>query len=686
MEKNLHILIVADNLKQSEELAGLIKQEPSSAGYTVTIARDAPHACEIVKSRQSPHIIVVDMGADSAKGSAVVKTMNQAAPELPIIVITDQEDDAVVLQAMECGALDYLIRYKTNALLLARTVRHIIQRRRAEAALQKEQYLLKVLMDNISDLIYFKDAQSKFLRVNRAMAERNGLKDPAEMVGKSDSDLFVGEHAPQALADEQEIMKTGKPIVGKMEEEIWASGRHTWVSTTKMPLRDHDGKMIGTFGVSRDITQAKLAEEALGKERNLLRTLIDNIPDSIFVKDAESRFILANHAVAATMGTTPENLIGKTDFDFHPKDKAAQYYADEQRIMTSNQPMLDKEEQVVSKDGHTLWFSTTKVPLRDSRGKVIGLVGIGRDITARRQAEETVRESEVRFRQLFDDAPVGYHEINTEGLVVRVNKTELDMLGYTAEEMIGKPIWDFVEEDISHKALLAKLAGAIPAGRAFERTFRRKNGSLIPVLIEDRILRDKDGHIMGIRSTLEDITDRKRAEEELRLLSLTDPRTGLSNRRAFLALSTHQLKVANRTKRKMLMTYMDINGLKAINDEHGFQEGDKALAEAADVMRATFRNSDIVARIGEDDFVALAIETTSDAGKSVAERMDEVIKGLNAKPNRHYQLSVSVGSIEYDPAHPCSIDEILQRSRITMMADKETRKGAGGNRSDTLSV
>ena len=130
-----------------------------------------------------------------------------------------------------------------------------------------------------------------------------------------------------------------------------------------------------------------------------------------------------------------------------------------------------------------------------------------------KRADKALRQSETRFRELFDNAPLGYHEVDVEGRITRVNQTELDMLGYSAEEMLGHHVWEFiVERDISRQAVAAKLAGKLPRGRGFERTFWRRDGTTVPVSIEDLTFTDDDGRITGIRSNLQDITERKRLE------------------------------------------------------------------------------------------------------------------------------------------------------------------------------
>lgn len=134
-----------------------------------------------------------------------------------------------------------------------------------------------------------------------------------------------------------------------------------------------------------------------------------------------------------------------------------------------------------------------------------------------RHLEEALREKEEKLQQIYEEAPIGYHELNEEGKIVSINRTELAMLGYPAEEVLGQPIWKFVvEEEMTRKIILAKIAGDVSFHETFERTYRRKDGQTLPVLVKDRVIKDKEGRIIGIRSAVEDITERRRSEEALR--------------------------------------------------------------------------------------------------------------------------------------------------------------------------
>jgi len=512
------------------------------------------------------------------------------------------------------------------------------ERRRAEEALARERDLLHTLMDNIPDHIYFKDANSRFTRINKAKARRMGLGHPSEAVGKTDFDFYTTEFSQAAYADEQEILRSGQPLIAKVEQIVKPDGETWWASATKVPIQDKDGRIIGIVGISRDITELKQAEEALRETNQTLQALIAASPLAIVVMDNELRVKLWNPAAERIFGWKEQEILGQ-QYPLIPEDKREEFRSfyksvrqggalsgvetrrrkkdgslidvnlstaplrdtegnvggalailaditehkqmenalveserklrliaenmrdavfaydmnrrlqyvnpafetltgyttkelyernfihyihpeDEARMMRLWEGLYEgkafsgEEFQIVTKDGQTKWCSSSWSPLLDEEGRQIGIQGRELDITERKHAEEALRESQAKFQELYDEAPVGYHELDTEGRVTRVNRTELEMLGYTAEEMVGHPVWEFVvEEEASRKALKAKIAGIVPPGRAFERTYRRKDGTTVPVLIEDRLLQAPDGRITGIRSTIQNITERKRAEE-----------------------------------------------------------------------------------------------------------------------------------------------------------------------------
>jgi diguanylate cyclase (GGDEF)-like protein len=199
---------------------------------------------------------------------------------------------------------------------------------------------------------------------------------------------------------------------------------------------------------------------------------------------------------------------------------------------------------------------------------------------------------------------------------------------------------------------------------------------LVPIaylLIQSR--EGQGGEVSRINASLQaEIAQRKRAEEQLRALSFTDDLTGLFNRRGVLAMGEHQLKIARRTKRRLLLIYADLDNMKKINDKFGHVEGDAALAEAAGVLRDVFRESDIVGRIGGDEFVILAVDSDGVPPEALINRLHQRCILANLKRAHPYVLAMSSGSAEFNPDNPVTLEELIRQADRAMYAEKQARQ------------
>lgn len=343
----------------------------------------------------------------------------------------------------------------------------VTERRTQEDNHKQERSLLDTLLDSIPDSIYFKDRESRFIRISRSLSQLFGLQDPAEAIGLSDSDFFSAEHAHVARADEMEVMKTGEGIIGRLEKQIQPGKPATLSSITKMPLRDGFGQIIGTFGISRDITSCLQAEEALNQERDRLQTLMNHLPDVIFIKDTSGRFLMANPALVKLYGAkSPENMIGRKDEDFIPKSLADQFVQDDRQVMDSGVSLVDREESNVDTEGNPLWMLTSKIPLRDSDGQLMGLVGIGRNITRQKLAERQARRQAMEAGLLHQATTLARETVSLEdilkGCIDIVCKLTSWSIGHAylphnaehSPELIPTGIWN-----ADHEHSLAELQG-----------------------------------------------------------------------------------------------------------------------------------------------------------------------------------------------------------------------------------
>ena len=241
--------------------------------------------------------------------------------------------------------------------------------------------LLRVLMDHLPDLIYFKDLESRYLRINRSLAAGYGLDDPAKAVGRSDADFYPKEFARATRDMEAEIIRTGEPRIDVEEKVVWPDGRMVWVSATKMPLRDPAGKVVGTFGVSRDISHLKQAQEEVRRSERLYRSLVDNLPQNFLLKDREGRLLFGNRAYCATVGRPLKELLGKTDHDLFPPELARKYCEDDARVMQTG-VTLDTVEAHKSPGKPVVYVRVVKVPFADAEGRVVGVQGIFWEVPA----------------------------------------------------------------------------------------------------------------------------------------------------------------------------------------------------------------------------------------------------------------------------------------------------------------
>ena len=299
----------------------------------------------------------------------------------------------------------------------------------------EESDLLHTLMENTPDHIYFKDTESRFIRINRSLSDRFGLKNPAEAVLKTDFDFFTREHAQQAYQDEQTVIKSGVPIEGKQEKETWPNEQDTWVSTTKVPIRDRDGRIKGTCGISRDITEYYRAQQAVQDSEAKWRSLVESAPDIISTMDLDCRLTFVNR-LPANLEIGLQDVVGKSVFGFLAEEHHERLRSACARVIETGEVATYEVRGQMSGN----WYASCLGPIK-SEGRLVGFVMTSTNITDRKQAEIELQRSEERFRRAVLSAPLPIMIHSEDGEVLQISRAWTELTGYTHEDIPTVAKW-----------------------------------------------------------------------------------------------------------------------------------------------------------------------------------------------------------------------------------------------------
>ncbi|MDR3405823.1 MAG: PAS domain-containing protein [Chthoniobacter sp.] len=317
----------------------------------------------------------------------------------------------------------------------------------AEGTLIQERLLLRTLIDTLDDLIFFKDREHRFLLVNAAH-ERLWKLALDEAIGKTDADIpALRKYAELYAVDDERVLQTGEPIVNREEPFNDINGEQGWFLTSKYPLRDSNGTIVGLVGTCRNVTEKRRADLALADEREKLRTILDAVQDPVFVKDLQGRHIMRNAAGIRLFGRTPDSDDGTVYELPMPREHADLYTKDDRFVLETGIPIVNREEPFLLPDGTEGSLLTSKSPLRDGAGRIVGLVGIGRDIT---QMRKDAAEREALYAKLRDTQKLESLGILAGGIAHDFNNLLTSILGNASIAAMdvppGSPVHDCIAQ------------------------------------------------------------------------------------------------------------------------------------------------------------------------------------------------------------------------------------------------
>jgi PAS domain S-box-containing protein len=414
---------------------------------------------------------------------------------------------------------------------------------------------LNCLIDSILDIIFCKDTEEKYLDCNTAFARRLGrAKD--EIIGKTDFDIFPLVEAELYHQNDRMTLTHEKP---RYDEE-WISypdGRRVLIETCRTPYYRLDGKLLGIIGVGRDITdrkniedqsqymtaklqqmvaertvelrktnlalqreisERKKTEAALRASEERFRSLVETTSDWVWEVDENAVFTYASPKVRALLGYEPDDVIGKKPFDFMPTNEAQTLAKLTEVIIKSREPFARLEHINLCKDGRRVVLETNGVPIFDGKGNLLSYRGITRDVTDRKQAEETVRESEKKYRTILESMEEAYFELDLSGNMIFFNHAAQRTLKYLPEELLGMNYQRYSNPEAANRMfeIFHDIYGTGKSAKVVDFEILTKDGVIITLEMSASLMRDHDGQPIGFRCLARDITERKRADEALR--------------------------------------------------------------------------------------------------------------------------------------------------------------------------
>jgi PAS domain S-box-containing protein len=397
---------------------------------------------------------------------------------------------------------------------LAAIVKDVSERKKNEKAIRESEEKYRTIVENTSEFIYMIDKDFRVLSLNKSAANILGGK-PHEIVGKSLLEIFPEETSSHMVETLGRIFKTGRRIPDR-ETTMVVGEEEYWVSASLSPVEDEAGNIAAVVGFSKDITERMRAEEALRDSEDKYRTLVENVPEFIFIIDQDLKVLSLNKSAAEFLGSEPEKIVGKSIFDLFSKETATDFQEILKNIFKTGVSQISDNKVVI--DDKELELSTSLTPVKGPEGKVLGILGVTRDITESKEMEEALRNSERNYRILVENAYNGI--MRTEGpkrTITYTNPRMSQMLGYTVKELVGKSYVDLVHPDEMEQYLRERRVLFESEDHVVrERRLIRKDGSTLDVILSISVIdpdnRSEESPAVGIFT---DITEWKKVEKSL---------------------------------------------------------------------------------------------------------------------------------------------------------------------------
>ena len=387
-EDIIHVLLVEDNPGDAHLVKEILGHDERSA-FRVKHVSTLEEAMSSLALGAANQVILLDLGLPDESGLHTLQRIIPVAREASIVVITGVQDEELGIAAIREGAHDYLIKGQVDGGQLRRILRYDVERHKMQSYLRTEHELLRAVIDNVPDYIYVKDAESRFLLANRALADLVGARTPEDLLGKMDFDFFPQQLAAAFFSDEQAMIRSGKPLVNQEEASMDASGNPKWTSTSKVPLRDEHGQVTRIIGIGRDITSRKYAEGQL----LLQATALKSTANGVVITDTAGKILWLNPSFTALTGFSAEEATGQAYNILNSGEHPKSFFDQMWKSILAGQ-VWRGEIANRRKDGTLFTVEQTITPVRNQRGDVARFVAIMQDVTERKKLEQQLNHAQ----------------------------------------------------------------------------------------------------------------------------------------------------------------------------------------------------------------------------------------------------------------------------------------------------
>ncbi|MGE5370467.1 MAG: PAS domain S-box protein [Solirubrobacterales bacterium] len=523
----------------------------------------------------------------------------------------------------------------------------ITELKRREAAILEAEIRYRSLFEQSPDGILMIDPDTLEIVEFNDIAPRQLGYTAEEFKDVKIWDFEAIKSQPDLKAILQEILKGGRRDFETRHRTKDGEIRNVYLTVQPITLRGR--KLLHT--ILRDVTAMKKIERALREERNLLGTIMESIPDMLALKDTEGVYLEANTAFCRFLGRKRDEVVGKVAADVYPLEEASEYAEADRFVVSAGEPVM--QDRFVTGAQTSLWVHATRSPVRDTKGRISGILLSYHDIDARKKAEQALVESEAVFRQVAENIDEAVWLRNDhEYLYV---SPRYGKIWQRSAESLMENSDSFLEsvyaEDYELVAAALRDGGCSATGR-FNQEYRivRPNGDVRWVWVRSfPVFQAETGDHRRAGIAL-DITDRKQAEleraqftEQLRIRSITDGLTGLFNHQHILGLVEYEIKRARRHDSPLAVLMMDIDHFKQVNDTWGHQAGDQVLIGVANRIKSQLRGTDLLGRYGGEEFLAVLPETSLADAVQVAERVREAVQAASFGEGT-IRVTISIGA------------------------------------------